>query len=510
MKSPSWIKPLMLASVLLIIGNLAYWLEYKHKPKIEDEEKKAKQVFKIENLVINEVSVNGKNGLFKFVCNSKDLCKPGDQSSWTLIFPSKFKADDPNVNSFISALKNLSAKEFFDLTNDTEEKKVTLLKEYGLTPDVLKSDKTQKITITPKSDAGIALFFGGTHPIGGNFFTLLSQNNQVDKNKVIIVPSHFKSHLERDLTYWRNKKIFDLEPTNVVSFNFNGPKIKNISGSKKNGHWSISAPETGGKNVPGDIENIDNLIKTITSTAAKGFTSDDKDSAAAKKAISKAKNIYYIVLGAEAPKDPVTLKIFEIEKPTQLLYATVSNMNPLYELNSSTKSSLNKTITDFRLTKLITSVDRYLIKRIEVTGQPIGTQPLVILQDKEAVWKKQIIISDKASLVDIDQDKTQNFLDKISGNRIKNFLNGKNIPKGEERAITVFLGDEKDPKKRQLKFWGLGTKIYSKDANTKQAEVFELDPGMVKDLPFKNDFFDKKSEEKPKEKPERKKGKKNK
>jgi len=47
------------------------------------------------------------------------------------------------------------------------------------------------------------------------------------------------------------------------------------------------------------------------------------------------------------------------------IYATLSNLDPLFELEGSSLDRLDKTAKDLRLTKLITSMERFSIKRLE-------------------------------------------------------------------------------------------------------------------------------------------------
>ena len=129
-------------------------------------------------------------------------------------------------------------------------------------------------------------------------------------------------------------------------------------------------------------------------------------------------------------------------------------------------------------------MERYGAKRLEFSGAPVGAPP-VILKNKDGVWK-----TETASL-EIPHEKVQDVLDKLSGNRIKDFLTGAAIPTGEAEGLKITLGDEKIEAKRQWAFWKQGEKIYSRDLLSKRKEAFEVDSALKDALPWTRAFFQK-------------------
>ena len=91
-------------------------------------------------------------------------------------------------------------------------------------------------------------------------------------------------------------------------------------------------------------------------------------------------------------------------------------------------------------------------------------------------------------------EKIQATLEKLSGNRIKEFLQGSAIPSGESDGLRLILGDEKSNSKRSLVFWKKDKKLFAKDLQSNRKEVFLLDDSIDSELPWDRNFFFSKNE----------------
>lgn len=482
MTQVSWAKPLALASTLVVLGSVAYWLEYSHKPKQEETQQEEKKLLKLKDAPNASVLILGGKQTVEIKCLdvSTKLCKPGDNSKWELAQPVKLKADDSNVNSLLSSLNNLASTETIDLSGETAEKKQSLLKEYRLDAALRSTPETRRIEVTDDKGAKEVVILGDTHPIGDSIFALGGTSLQSpDESRVYLVPTFIKAQFDHDLTYWRDKKILTLAAHEIKGFKLNSPKGKQIEGSRKEGQWILKTAATGKEELSGDIENIDSLLTGAAYLTAKGFASENKTSAEGKKALQGAKP--FLTLTMETEKAPLTLTLLEKKNPDKL-YATVSTLDPVYEVEASAKERLDKSLKDLRLTKLITSMDRFAARRLEFEGSPVGAPALVLIQ-KDNKWVNE------ADKKDVTQDKVQTLLDRMTGNRIKDFLQGAAIPTGQESGVKVSVGDDKDAKKRQLLFWAKGDKLFARDLASPRKEAYEVDNALKDALPWSRDFF---------------------
>lgn len=488
-----WTKQAGLAATLFALGTGAYWLEFKHKPQTETAEERTKKPFELKDTPVREVTLNdGAGHSFSVRCTDSTgkLCKPGDNSKWELTQPSKLKADDGNSNALLSSLNNLSVTETIDLKDETPEKRTALLKEYGLDPQTLAQPSIRKVEVTTDKGKHV-LYLGLNHPIGDGIFAV-----GADQTKVFIVPNYFKSNFTHDLTYWRDKKLLTVAAHEIEGFKLSGGKA-NVSGERKDGLWSLKT--TSAETFPGDIENIDSLLTAATYLTAKDFASDNKNDAKAKATLQGTKTVLTLTLQQEkgTAKEmpaPFTLTLFQkgaVKKGNgpasgagTRLYATVSSLDPLYELEPVSIERLNKELKDLRLVKLITSMERFTIKKLEFSGAAMGASALV-LKNQDGKWTVE---GEKA---EIDSEKVQSTLDKLSGNRIQSFLQGSAIPAGEKDGILMKLSDDK-AEKRKLAFWTNGGKLYAHDLLSNRKEVFLLETSLKGDLPWARDFFIKK------------------
>jgi hypothetical protein len=223
--------------------------------------------------------------------------------------------------------------------------------------------------------------------------------------------------------------------------------------------------------------------------------SDKKDDATAKAALKGTRPVVALTLQQEKGSNkelpaPITLAFYSKEAKggkdakDRKLYATVSNLDPLFELDPAAKDRVDKELRDLRLSKLITSMERFTIKRIEFSGKPLGEPPLV-LRNENGNWKME------GQKGEPDPERIQAFLDKISGKRIVEFLPG--IPPGQADGITIKLGDEKGEPKRQLALWRAKGRVYARDLLSKRDEAYIVDPSIWDDVPQARDSFTKKA-----------------
>lgn len=467
----NWRNQAVLAGTLFALGLGAYWLEFKRKPARESADEQSKKVFSLKDRQIQSVALldpKGPRASFEFSCVdvAAKLCKPGDNSKWQLQAPLKFKADDSNVNSLVSTFNNLNATEVIDLKEETTEKRQALLKEYGLDAEVRKGTGARKVKIVTDAGAFVA-HFGNTHPIGDSIFAVVEKDSQVDEMRVFVVPSYFKSQFDHDITFWRDKKIFSFASNDVTGFELSGGKAS-IVAVRADGGWTL---RSGTEELPGDIENIDNLISAIAFLSAKGFSD--------ARALQGAKKVLTLKISTAAP---IVLTLHgkgDLKKPTGKLYATVAGLDPVFELDPYTLDRLNKSPKDLRLTKLITSMDRFGARKLEWSGKSMGEG--VTQVSKDGKWTIQGGGKEISTT-----EKTTQLLDKLSGNRIREFLTGSVKGAGEPDGVTLKLFNDKELK-RHLVFWKSGPKLYGRDLLAKRKEALEIDPALISDLPWSRD-----------------------
>jgi hypothetical protein len=514
MTQVSWVRNFIMAIALVVLASFAYWLEFKHEPEKEKAQEQSKKVFTLNDTQIESMRLDNGKTAYQWECLdlAAKTCKPGDNSKWQLTAPVQVRADDSNANSLISAINNITPSETIDLKDETPEKRSALMKEYDLSPDALQGPNVRKIDV--KTNAGESvLYLGGTNPINQNLFAVVERvpsgqkpSGKIDDTKVFQIPGYFKSHFDHDLTYWRDKKVLSFAASEIQSFEIHSKKNGVIQAQRKGDGWSV---KSGNTEFVGDIDNIDTFLGASAYLTAKNFVSDSKTDAKAKAALKHEPAVVSISfqkkpVGKETPA-PIVLTVYAhpesndgASKPKKsvhsenergdatgtAVYATVSNADPLYELESGSIKQLDRELKNFRLSKLITSLERFSIKKLEFSGKPMGDKPLAIVS-KDTKWLNA------ADQSEVNGEKVQSTLDRISGNRIKEFLTGSAIPAGENDGLHVTLGDDQNPAKRQFVFWKKDGSLYARDLNSPQKEAFLVDSSVIEALPWDRNFFKK-------------------
>jgi hypothetical protein len=252
---------------------------------------------------------------------------------------------------------------------------------------------------------------------------------------------------------------------------------------------------------------------------AKDFASDDKNDAKAKAILRGAHSIITFSLEKDkpaatqaAPSPGASAAAIQQQAPILLtllakpaahhekngavqvrLYATVSNQDPLYEVETFAKDRLDKDVKDLRLSKLITSMDRFTAKKMSFEGASLPKP--IHLQMKDSKW-----IDQESPQTTIDSEKVQGVLDRLAADKVQEFIPLAKAPtdvlKAESQGLTFTLGDETTPAKRKLSFWklsdkkGAGFKLYARDLNSSRKEIFLMDSSASQGLPWdKNPFL---------------------
>lgn len=544
---PNWSRLILLGGLAAGLSGVAFWVA-KNKPKEEAKKEEAKKIFSLASLgekgaetQIKSVSLIGEKFLRLECLELADKkCKPGDSAKWSIQVPGKFKADDSNANSLVSSLNNLLPTDTIDLKEETPEKRSLLLKEYGLDAASRSQASTRRVEVETTSGSTL-MVLGGTHPIGDNIFVGVERipaggkpSGKIDENTVYLIASYFKSNFDKDLTHWRDKKVLSLSAHEVVEFKLKTAK-EELTGSRKEGIWDLLTPK--GEKYSGDPENIDNLITGTTYLMAKNFAAEDSQSEAAKKILKGAKPVLSLSLKIdrpkagekpsdqgkspqpsgqpssqpEAPSHWVTLQFWQVggtstsvppksKKPAALkpgttsggkLYLTVSTVPTVFELESNSKERFEKGLKDLRMTKLITSMDRFGARKLEFSSS-MASGKVEVLTQKDGKWLN-------AESKEINSEKITSLLDRLSGNRVKDFMTGPSAPSGSSGALQLSVFDEKGTVKRKFSFWTKGDQLYALDLLSGRKEVLLLDNVLKDSLPFNSPAatFFKKDEPKP-------------
>lgn len=489
-KNPGWKGPLALALTLTVLSTAVYWLEFRKKPDGEKAKEREKKVFSLNDIQTAEITMIQGASLIRLGCLdlAAKLCVAGANSKWELRAPGRLGADDGNVQSLLSSLNNLLPTDSVDLSAETAEKRRTLLAQYGLSDEQRKS--AQRVDLVDEAGNQRGLVLGDLHPMGGSRYALVEVGPKdravAQDSKVYLVPASFPEAISKPLTHWRNKKILTVQANRVSRIVFESAQ-GSFEAKKKDGSWTIEGRQgqTRQAALPGDIENIDNWISAVTYLSAREFASEQKSSAQARTALAGAKSVLRLTLD-QGDGRPVTLELFEKKtKSLEKLFATASNLDPLFELEGTARQRVEKSITDLRLARLLGSMDRFNAREVSFSSKSLGASPVVFLR-REGKWARQGAPAPAATSTPVparqdDDTKITSLLDRLSGNRVKAFLPERRPGRD---ALEISLKDEHSQLLRRLEFWKEGDRLLARDLLSKRGESLELDSSLSQTLPW--------------------------
>ena len=481
MKQPSWKTPLILSGTLLVVGTFAYWLEYSHKPKKEKLDTAAKKPILLpkDDVQIMAFKIKSAKGLIEGKCDdlaAKKCSIDSKSGSWTLTYPQQLKADDENVRTLLSSVTSQSAPEVIDLSEETEDKRKKLLDEYGLSDQKRTDIAAQFIEVTLEDGKRLTAWFGTEHPLGDKTFVASSTDGNINQKTIFLISNYFKSNFEHDLTYFRDKTAFNFQNGTVESIQGTNTQGK-IGLNKVNGAWLIGSPPNA---LAADYERVDQLISTISKLKAKEFATDD--------AIKGLKPVLSFSLQYKDGEKPATasIQLYEktlgAKKEQKKYYAKVSSRKEILEVDAVTRSDLDKKVSSFRQSLLISQTEKAMMTKVKIEGAKLKA-PLEFTA-QAGKWSQQNTAS--ADQFKVDPKKLETLLEQMTFTRAKDFIAPIPQPqsKTDKNEFEMTLGDDKNAAKSKYRFFMVKDKAYAQDLNSNRNEARLLEDSMKFALPF--------------------------
>lgn len=479
-KIPGYGKQLVLAAILFSFGTASYWLVYSKQPKDEAKKAEEKKVFVLKDQKVKALEISGGPAPLAVTleCLSlKDgLCKTEDSSKWELTSPLKTKAEDTTVNSLLKNFANLASSEIVDLSAETPEKRQTLLKDYGLSAEMRKDPKTKKIRFTLVDGRVLTAYFGVKHPIGEDVFSLL-ETTTPDENRVFMVPEWQISIFNQRTSYFRDKKVFSVVDKEINQFTIS--KSQKISGkieATKDGASQKWALAFGNRKVAGDQDTIEGFLSGVVFLSAKDFIAERKDSPEGKKALLGMTPVFVLELKTKTLKKYLRLfeKPQESKKPKGpvILYGTIDDQDPVFEVEPSALEKLEKPFDEFRVVKLIGITDRYALNSLEIELKGPKSFKQEVLKETTGAWK--------IGGVESARGRVEGLLDRLTSKIVKGFSGP---APGAETLVITFGKSPKEPL-HQIQFWKQGPGLYARDLTSAEKETVELMNDFSMQLPW--------------------------
>jgi hypothetical protein len=329
------------------------------------------------------------------------------------------------------------------------------------------------------------------NPLDSNFFA-----KREDESRIVLIPSHLKSLME--------KKVFDFRQKDV--FRFERDEVRNIRLRTKKRQWEILKKEDEWhfeKPVKALAEKskIDDILDSLSNLKAEEFISEEKNEEEQKKH-KMDKPEYEITLGMPLANQEVT---FFLQKNEDKIYATTSLSSKIISAEDTILSNLEKETDELR-EKEVADFYSWEAYRVYLKKEMFE---LEVLKDEEGKWRFETPEKEAA-----DGEKVMKFIRKMESLEADEFIDPPLSLKdysldNPQAEIKIWTKEDDDPEK--IKEIAILVGSEDKEAkkvvvkNAKLDYLFQVDSEFLEELP--KEQKDWKIEEKAEEKKENKENK---
>ncbi len=386
-----------------------------------------------------------------------------DTEEWIIINPLEAKADKYEVDQLAENFSDLRIERVVEEEPEDIEKYEIPKKEISL----WFKDREMPVKI----------LIGAENPLDNTFFA-----KREDGTRVVLIPSHLKSTLEKSLFEFRQKEIFRFETDDVKNIALRAKEIR-WEAEKKEEEWFFNKPVQ----ALAKENKISGILNSLSGLKAKEFASEEKS----KEEIDK--------FGLERPDYEITLTLplenqeitFFLHKQEDKLFATSSLSSKIIEAEDSLISDLEEEVGELR-EKEVANFYSWEVKRLRLK---MGEIDWGLSKDEEDNWHFESPVQEEA-----DKNKIQTFIRKIESLEAEEFIDpplelkdyGLENPQAE---VKIWVGEDEDKVKEITILIGSEDKEAKKVAvkNARLDYLFRMDSAFLDEFP--KDIKDWKPEE---------------
>jgi len=472
MKQPDWKVPFILAGSLAVLGGFAYWLQYSHKPKQTKADTQLKKPIPLpsDDTQIIQFRIKSASGVIEGKCDSLSLktCKVGAKGSWTITYPSNVKGDSDSIKDVLNNASTMLATDTIDLTDETPEKRKTLLDEYGLSEDKRTKIGAEFIELTIEGGKKLAAWFGEPYPLGDKVFVGSTSDGTLNDKTIFVIANFYKGVFGKPFAYFRDKTVLE----------FNRSDIDEIKAQTSSGKFD-AVLESGGWTINGkraDLERMNSLITAFAMLKAKDFVEKDALKGAhivLRYELKSKTNTYTVELFEKTSKD-IKIKGHDSVPGESHLYVQASDLNQPVEVDTMFKTQVDKRPGELRYSLLLPASDKDTVTEVKFKGKGIPSE--VDFQLNGKTWTQ------KDSGEKVDPTHIAKLLDTLSSEHTVDVVTP--APSVGQDAITLELLDAKNAEKAHFVVYSVKDKVYAKDLSQSANEAYALGPQEKNNFPF--------------------------
>ncbi len=395
-----------------------------------------------------------------------------EEGEWLIKDPLEAKADKYEVNRLAENFSDLRIERVVEEMSENPGKYEIPQKEISL----YFKDKEQPVKI----------LIGMENPLDNTFFA-----KREDEERVVLVPSHLKSLMEKKIFDFRKKDIFNFETDNVKNIKLRAKKIQ-WEAQQKEAEWFLTKPA----GALAKSSQINDILSSLSNLKAKEFVSEDKTKEEIKK-YGLDTSEYQITLLIPSENQEIT---FSLQKEEDKVYATTSLSSKIVQTEDSILSDLEKEAEELR-EKKVSSFYSWEVKKLHLKK---GKIDLTVAKGEEDKWFFEPPLKEEA-----DKNKIETFIRKIESLEADEFIDpplnledhGLEEPQAE---IKIWVEEDEEKTKEITLSVGSEDKEAKKVVvrNARFGYLFRVDSSFLEEFPrdMKDWKLEEKKEEKEKEK----------
>jgi hypothetical protein len=295
-------------------------------PGTAEQEKADNEVFNLEPMDVTGLEISNVHGLFIF---------KKDNNHWEIEKPVVTLADSPTVESVLAQIASATPQRIIKI--DGSDKDADNLKEWGLLPK-----PAERVVIHTKNKQYV-LLLGRKTAISDSVYARASERKN---ESVRVIPFTVKQALQKDLSDFRSRNVFDFEPDKAIKIATHVADTATTPGQQceiewKDKHWTLQMPLV----ARASDQEVSNLVTKILATRIVDFVTDDASNLSQYGLTSPIATLSVTL----SPDEDLVLQIGGPvpDKPDQV-YAQRLKSNSVFTLTRASVDELLKAVPNVR------------------------------------------------------------------------------------------------------------------------------------------------------------------
>ncbi|MGZ3693055.1 MAG: DUF4340 domain-containing protein, partial [Bdellovibrionota bacterium] len=260
----------VLMILFIVLGTFAFFDPTHSKDKAELKRDKESHVFWLKDRLLESMKIKSGKTEVELECALKEGCPFNGQGDWLLTKPLKDKADPANVGGLAGGVFNLVQTDKIALEAGVDPK------EFGFDHPVAELEFKLK-----GESASYSLKVGSAKSVGPTAYVETSST----PNTVFMVANYFPAMMQKDVFFWRNKRVFPEMTGDMVNrLKWAGANGAEISATKfpPGNEWILESPIKAAANTT----MLEGLVTSLVYLDMKSVFSETQNTAEAKKILA--------------------------------------------------------------------------------------------------------------------------------------------------------------------------------------------------------------------------------